>query len=175
MTSFAADATTPAPAGTAPANDHGFSLSITLGDGFAQSVDFGMVGLVPLVVDEPPPLGSGSGPNPARLLAAAVGSCLGASLLFCMRKARVDVRGLATRVTGTLERNERGRLRIGALHVRLEPAVPPDQHDRVPRCLELFEDFCVVTASVRRGVPIHVEVVPVDPAVQAGAPVETAP
>jgi hypothetical protein len=27
---------------------------------------------------------------------------------------------------------------------------------RFDRCGELFEDFCVVTASVRRGIPVHV-------------------
>jgi hypothetical protein len=29
----------------------------------------------------------------------------------------------------------------------------------LPRCLDLFEDFCVVTASVRQGIPVTVEVV----------------
>ena len=45
----------------------------------------------------------------------------------------------------------------------IEPIVPEEQHDRVPRCLALFEEFCVVTASVRRGVPTTVEVVPTAP------------
>jgi uncharacterized OsmC-like protein len=147
-------------AGTSDTHDRGFSISLDLESGFTQSVDFGIPGVPPLVLDEPPPLGAGSGPNPARLLAAAVGSCLAASLVMCMRKARVDVRGVRTRVDGTLVRNERGRLRIGGLRVRLEPVVPADQHDRVPRCLALFEDFCVVTASVRQGLPVEVDVVP---------------
>lgn len=151
-----ADAHSPAQ----PTNDHDFTVALSLGADYAQTVDFGMPGVPLLVVDEPPPLGSGTGPNPARLLASAVGSCLAASLTFCMRKARLDVRGVRTTVRGTLVRNERGRLRIGGLHVRLEPLVPVEQHDRVPRCLDLFEEFCVVTASVRRGVPTTVEVEP---------------
>lgn len=150
---------------TAPAStpDHEFTVALTLGHDYAQTVDFGLPGVPALAVDEPPPLGAGAGPNPARLLASAVGSCLAASLTFCMRKARVDVRGVRTTVRGSLERNERGRLRVAALHVRLEAMVPVEQHDRVPRCLELFEDFCVVTASVRKGLPVTVDVEPVSP------------
>ena len=157
----AAEAPT-APRGGSPAatQDQEFSVELSLGGDYAQTVDFGLPGVPALTVDEPPPLGSGAGPNPARLLASAVGSCLAASLTFCMRKTRLDVRGVHTTVRGTLVRNERGRLRIGGLHVRLEPVVPVEQHDRVPRCLDLFEEFCVVTASVRRGVPTTVEVEP---------------
>jgi organic hydroperoxide reductase OsmC/OhrA len=145
----------------APAAAAELTVTLELEEGYRQTIDFGLPGVAPLTVDEPAPLGSGTGPNPSRLLAGAVGSCLAASLAFCMRKARLDVRGVRTTVRVSLTRSERGRLRVGGLHVRLEPVVPADQHDRVPRCLELFEEFCVVTASVRRGVPTTVEVEPV--------------
>lgn len=142
---------------------HDFTLAIDLGHGYTQTVAFDEPGVAPLTLDEPPPLGAGEGPTPARLLGAAVGGCLGASLVFCMRKARVDVSGLHTHVTGTLARNERGRLRVSAIRVRLEPVVPAEQHDRVPRCLALFEDFCTVTQSVRQSIDVQVEVVPRSP------------
>ena len=140
--------------------EHEFSIVLRLQDHYAQIVDFGFGGVAPLVIDEPPPLGQGGGPNPARLLAAAVGSCLGASLLYCLRKAHVDVTDLRTTVAGTLVRNERGRLRIGALRVQLAPTVADADRPRLARCLELFEDYCVVTDSVRDGIDIAVEVEP---------------
>ncbi len=40
----------------------------------------------PLNIDEPAPLGAGTGPSPLQLLAASVGSCLSDSLLFALRK-----------------------------------------------------------------------------------------
>lgn len=136
----------------------GFSVTLTLRDGYAFDVDTGQPGATTFVLDEPPPLGEGRGPNATRVLAAAVGHCLSASLLFCLRKARVEVRSMRTTVTGSLVRNERGRLRIGGIQVTLAPDVPTAQHERMGRCLDLFEDFCIVTASVRQAFPVDVTV-----------------
>ena len=157
LTSAPAGAPAPAPVRE---TEHEFSLVLRLNDHYMQIVDFGLDGVAPLVTDEPPPLGQERGPNPARLLGAAVGSCLGASLLFCLRKAHVEVTDLRTTVAGTLVRNERGRLRIGALRVQLAPTVAEADRPRLARCLELFEDYCVVTESVRDGIDVAVEVAP---------------
>lgn len=135
-----------------------FRVELTLRDGYALNVAFPDGDVPPMVVDELPPLGEANGPNPARLLAAAVGSCLSASLLFCLRKSRIEVPSLRTTVDGTIERNERGRLRIGGIRVRLAPELTDQQRERIGRCVDLFEDFCLVTESVREGIPVDVEV-----------------
>lgn len=144
-----------------------FEVGLTLREGYTFTVDFPDVDVPPMVVDEQPPLGEGNGPNPTRLLAAAIGSCLGASLLFCLRKSRIEVGSLRTTVEGTFERNERGRLRVGRLKVRLAPELSDEQRGRMGRCLDLFQDFCIVTESVRRGIPIEVEVETPAPAIMA--------
>ena len=135
-----------------------FELTLDLKDAYRFGVDFGMEGVPELLVDEPAPLGEGSGPNPARLLAAAVGNCLGASLLFCLRKAHVDVEGLTVQVRGEMRRNEKGRLRIAGLHATLAPELAAADSDRIGRCATLFEDFCIVTQSVKEGIDVTVEV-----------------
>ncbi len=135
-----------------------FTVGLTLRDNYAFTVEFDDASVSPIVVDEMPPLGEGNGPNPARLLAAAVGSCLSASLLFCLRKARIEVGELRTSVEGTIVRNERGRLRIGGLRVRLAPELTEEQRERMGRCLDIFQDFCIVTESVRDGIAVDVEV-----------------
>jgi organic hydroperoxide reductase OsmC/OhrA len=126
--------------------------------GYQFRADFGADGMPPLVVDEPPPLGGGTGPNPARLLATAVGNCLSASLIFCLARSRIEVAGVETQVIGTLRRNERGRLRIGRLDVSIHVDTPGSEAAKLSRCLEIFEDFCVVTASVRKGLDVSVKV-----------------
>lgn len=140
------------------ATDGRFEVALTLRDGYAFTVDFAEGEGPPLVVDELPPLGEANGPNPARLLAAAVGSCLSASLLFCLRKSRIEVNRLRTTVEGTIARNERGRLRIGGIRVRLAPELTAAQAERMGRCLDLFQDFCLVTESIREGIAVDVEV-----------------
>ncbi len=137
-----------------------FTVDLTLRDGYAFNVEFADGGGPPLVVDELPPLGEANGPNPARLLAAAIGSCLSSSLLFCLRKSRIEVANLRTTVEGAIVRNERGRLRIGSMRVRLAPELTPEQRERMGRCLDLFQDFCIVTESVREGIAVDVEVTP---------------
>jgi len=109
-----------------------------------------------LLMDEPPPLGKDKAPNASRFLAAAVGNCLSASLLFCARKSRVDIESVHTEVTVHYARNEQGRIRIGKIDVQVEPRFAESDPAKMQRCLEIFEDYCVVTQSVRKGIDISV-------------------
>ncbi len=135
-----------------------FTVALTLRSGYAFDVEFEAGEGPSLVVDELPPLGEANGPNPARLLAAAVGSCLSASLLFCLRKSRIETDDLRTTVEATIARNDRGRLRIVGIRVRLVAELTTEQRERIGRCLHLFQDFCTVTESIRQGIPVDVEV-----------------
>lgn len=146
-----------------------FSATLRLQEGYRFSVALDGDDPIAFEVDELPPLGQGAGPSPARLLATAVGHCLGASLLFCLRKSRIEPDGLQVRVEGRFIRNERGRLRIGGLRVRLAPGLRPEVAERAGRCLGLFEDFCIVTESIRAGLPVEVVVEPTTVAVQSAA------
>ena len=135
----------------------GARAHVELEEGYRFKVDFGD-GRGEFVMDDPAPLGYGSGPNASAVLGAAVANCLSASLLFCLRKAHVEVTRLSADVEVTSSRNQRGRLRVSGLRVQLHPEVAPGHEGRVSRCLELFEDFCVVTEAVRGGIEVDVTV-----------------
>ncbi|HSL72575.1 MAG TPA: OsmC family protein [Longimicrobiales bacterium] len=137
-----------------------FAVSVALQQDYQLLVNFDGLDVEPVLVDEPLPLGEGSGPNPNRMLAAAVATCLSASLLFCLRKSRIEVTELHTRAEGELVRDQNGRLRIGRITVTLEPAVSAEDRARMDRCLGLFQDFCTVTESVRHGIEVDVAVEP---------------
>ncbi|MGH7679975.1 MAG: OsmC family protein [Gemmatimonadaceae bacterium] len=133
-----------------------FTVSLQLLDASTFRVDFEEPGIASLTTDEPSPLGLANGPSPSRLLAAAVTNCLAASLLHCLRRARVPVEGMEASAVTTIGRNASGRLRIQRIAVQLDPRIPADQADRLTRCQTLFEDYCTVTASVRDGIDVRV-------------------
>jgi uncharacterized OsmC-like protein len=112
----------------------------------------------PLHFDEPQPLGHDRAPNAAAVLGAAVGDCLATSLAFCLQKSRIGLHGLTAHVTTHVTRNEQGRFRISGIDVDLAPDVAVADSAKLARCEQLFEDFCIVTESVRQGIPVTVSV-----------------
>jgi len=139
-------------------DDHSFSVEVQQVEDFKFTVDFGLDGVDDLLLDEPSPLGGGAGPNASRVLAAAIGNCLCASLLFCLRRARAEVSGIGARVSGSWVRNEEGRWRIKEMEVEINPSVEEEHASQLERCAEIFEQFCVASQSVRDGIEIKVKV-----------------
>lgn len=134
-----------------------FDIRISQKEGFLFQVDFDNANHDPLFLDEPAPLGKDEAPNAARALAAAIGNCLGASLVFCLQKKGVKATGIVTKVHVDIVRNDHKRLRIGAVSVDLE--VPPGLDPAaLEACKSSFEDFCTVTQSIRDGIDVKVAV-----------------
>lgn len=136
-----------------------FAITMERVEGLEFRVKFDWPEVEEMTMDEPFPLGHQHGPNASRLVAAAVGNCLTASLLFCLQRSKVELGPVHAEVEGTMARNERGRLRIAGFRARIHLPVAGDERDKLARCLGLFEEYCVVTASVRNGIPVEVEVV----------------
>lgn len=132
-------------------------VSLEQQEDFHFAVRFGES--VPLLhTDEHPPLGKGAGPSPDQMLAAAVGNCMSASLLFALRKFKQAPEPLRTEVELTTGRNEANRLRVQRIVVRIALGVPAASLQHLDRALSQFEAFCTVGESVRQGIPVDVEV-----------------
>jgi uncharacterized OsmC-like protein len=132
-----------------------FSVKLELLENYLFQIDFGDFG--DLITDEPEPLGNGEGPNPARLLAASVANCLAASLIFAIRKFKEEPGKVSAEVKGALTRVD-GRYRIEKMQVRIQLGTNAESLPHLSRVLEQFEDFCIVTQSVRQGIAVDVEV-----------------
>ncbi len=126
-----------------------------LGD-YKFNVNFDEESIPDLIVDEEKPIGDASGPNPSRLLSAAVGHCLSSSLLYCLGKARIKAKNIETIVRTSVERNEQGYVRVKKMDVQIRVETNEKDRPRLPRCLEIFENYCTVTESVRQGIQINV-------------------
>lgn len=137
-----------------------FDLTIEQIAGYELRTRFDKEQYSELMLDEPAPLSGDSAPNAARILAASIGGCLAASLVFCMSRAGAPLQSIQAKVHVELVRNAERRLRIGHVAVELRPELGADR-EKYAKCLESFEDFCVVTQSVRQGLDVRVSVEPV--------------
>jgi organic hydroperoxide reductase OsmC/OhrA len=135
-----------------------FTLTLTQESDYVFRIEFDDTAIPALHTDESAPLGGDSGPNPSRMLVAAVANCLSASLLFSLRKYKNTPGTIVTRATARLERNEQKRLRVAHIDVAIELPDAAADYAQIERLLEQFEDFCVVTESVRQGVEVNVSV-----------------
>jgi uncharacterized OsmC-like protein len=135
-----------------------FSISIEQLQDFEFLVRFDKEPHGTMHMDEPPPLGKDNAPSSARMLAAAVGHCLSASLLFCTRRKGAKMDGMRADVKVRIVKTESRRLRIGGIDVVLDAKMDPAEAAKALECLNTFEDFCTVTASVRAGIPVNVSV-----------------
>jgi uncharacterized OsmC-like protein len=135
-------------------------VHVQLVDGYRFAATFpDLPGAAPMTLDEEPPLGAGAGPNPAGVLAAAIGGCLSASLTLCLNKAHLEPDAVNANVTARIARDEAGRFRIEGIDVELTPCFAGADQERFERCKALYQDFCIVTESVRHGIPVNVNVV----------------
>lgn len=125
---------------------------------FEFRVRFEGTALADLTGDEPAPLGHDAGPNPTRLLLAAIANCLASSLLFALRKFRNTPGPLRAQALAKVERNAQGRLRVAGVEVDIRLTEIAGKLQNLERALTQFENFCVVTESVRAGVPVTVRV-----------------
>ena len=133
------------------------SVTLRQQQDYRFDVDFG-TGIPVLVADEPPPLGSGQGPSPVQLLAAAVGNRLSDSLLFALRKFKQAPEPLQCTVEAEIGRNEQKRLRVLKMTATLRLGVPAATLEHLDRVLDQFEAYCTVTQSVGQGIPIELMV-----------------
>jgi len=136
---------------------HIVTVSLKQEADYKFSLNFGE-GIPVIYGDESPPLGAGEGPTPVQLLAAAVGNCLSASLLFALRKYKQSPDPIHTEATATVERNAENLLRVTQIKVVLKLGKTAAELENVDRAVEQFEKFCTVTESVRLGIPVEVSV-----------------
>ena len=126
--------------------------------GYKYEITFDELPGAKVISDEPAPVGKGEGVSASMMLASAIGHCLSSSLLFCLEKSRVKAKDLSTDVELVMERNQNGRWRVKDIKVNMKPIIDSVDAKKLERCKSLFQDFCIVSASIREGIKIDVDV-----------------
>jgi len=144
------------------ADDDGIRLLLEQEGPYAFKVTFEGKGLEALHTDEDPPLGGGSGPGPADLLLAGVVNCLSSSLLFALRKFKNTPGPIRAEITARKQRNTAGRWRIPRAQATITLSDRAADLGNFERVMAQFEEFCIVTQSVREGITVDVTVVDAD-------------
>ncbi|MFN8582392.1 MAG: hypothetical protein U0163_15635 [Gemmatimonadaceae bacterium] len=156
--------TNPALADVSPASPNtdahdAFEVTVTLQDGYAFTVDPGIDGAAGFAIDETPPLGEGRGPNPARVLASAMASCLRPPPVLPAESTR------RAEWTPGDRPGSHGARRAETCESAGSPSgssldSPPTRTCPAWNAASRCSRTSAPTESVRRGVPVEVEVVP---------------
>ncbi|MBA7499773.1 hypothetical protein ES704_02520 [subsurface metagenome] len=99
------------------------------------------------------------GPNPTRMLGLALLGCLSASFIFCLKKRNLTLDDLKAEAELTIARNKKGFWRVKKIDVEIDIKISdPDTRKRADQCRKMFEEYCVVTQAVRKGIDVEVNV-----------------
>ncbi len=145
---------------------HTFSIKMTKTGPMEFKTEFDKEIFPDLMFDEPAESGGDDHyPNASRVLTAAVMNCLSASFTFCLSKSHIPMDNfeLTATATTTLDRNEQNRLRVKNINVTLKPNLNGELSSeefkaKIERCISIFQDYCVVSASVKKGIDITTNV-----------------
>lgn len=97
------------------------------------------------------------GTSPTKLLALSVLGCLAASFSFCLQKKNFSLSELEGRAQVTISRNDKGFWRVKKIDVEMIPQInTPEMRKRADQCAEFFEQYCIITESLRNGFQVNV-------------------
>ena len=116
----------------------------------------------PLDVDEPAQFhGDDRGPSSLEYLCVGIGGCMGTSLVYCLKRFKATFSELKVEAAAEIHHVPPNRmLRVTALHVDFhitpDPQTP-DNIENIQECYEHFAKYCVVTQSVKQGIPFDIQ------------------
>ncbi|MBN1803292.1 MAG: OsmC family protein [Candidatus Lokiarchaeota archaeon] len=113
-------------------------------------------------IDEPESFhGTGLGPSPVEYTLIGIGGCLGSTFSYCLSKKGIEISDLKVIVDGKMKHEEPdGRLRLIKIEAELQLTTKNNENIKhIDECSNTFLEYCIVSNSIARGVPIDVNVV----------------
>lgn len=114
-----------------------------------------------VLIDEPLSFkGNDRGPSPVEYILIGIGSCLGASFIHCCKINNFEIKKLNIVVDGKMtHRKPYNHLELAYVNVELNIIHFEEKtNEKFEKCLEIFREYCVVSNSLIRGLPINVNI-----------------
>lgn len=140
-------------------NEYKSQVGIKLEEEMIYRCDLGQIQMSDLFIDEQHKRTIDKiGPNPSKLLALSVLSCLASSFTFCLQKKNFSLSDIEGTAVITSKRNKKGFWRLKNIDVKLNPKIDnPEMLKRADQCKDSFEEYCVISESIREGIKINLK------------------
>lgn len=137
-------------------NEYKSQVGIKLEDEMIYRCDLGQIQMNDLFIDEQHKKTIEKiGPNPSKLLALSVLGCLATSFTYCLQRENFSLSDIEGTAVITSKRNEKGFWRLKNIDVKLNPKIDNvEMRKRADQCRKFFEEFCVISESIREGIEI---------------------
>jgi uncharacterized OsmC-like protein len=110
-------------------------------------------------VDEPASFhGTDLGPSAVEYLLIGIGGCLGTTFIYCLQRRNIELDSFEIEVDGKLTHTgPKMRLRLVNVVVELKYRAKKSINAAgIGDCIKEFKEFCIVTNSIAKGIPIDV-------------------
>ena len=141
-------------------NESKSEVGIKLEEEMIFKCDLGQIQMNDLFIDEQHKKSIDKiGPNPSKLLGLSVLGCLAASFAFCLQKKNYTLSDLDGKAEIISKRNEKGFWRLKKINIKLNPKIDnPEMRKRADQCMKFFEQYCIISESVRNGIDLDVKI-----------------
>jgi uncharacterized OsmC-like protein len=138
-------------------DEYKFEVGISLEKEMIFKCDYGQINMSDLFIDEQHKKSKEKiGPNPSKLLALSVLGCISASFAFCLQKKNFSLSDFEGKAFIISRRNEKGLWRIKKIKIELHPKIDtPKMRERADQCQKFFEQFCIISESIKEGIDIE--------------------
>jgi organic hydroperoxide reductase OsmC/OhrA len=100
--------------------------------------------------------GKGRFPCPDELFFSAVGGCLLTTFLYFKERLELNLKGLQVSIHGTVDSVGPEGYRVTGIEATIHVEVDEREKSKAEECIGLAEDYCHLTHSLERGIPIKV-------------------
>ncbi|MGV9173528.1 MAG: OsmC family protein [Promethearchaeia archaeon] len=114
-------------------------------------------------MDEPESFhGTNKGPSPVEYFLLGIGGCMASTFVFCCQKNEIEIHDISITIDGQLTHREdrENLLQFQKIegYIMFIPKHGEQNKQAIKQCINDFQKYCVVSNSLRQGIPLSVNV-----------------